>query len=131
MPRSRGDALSHQLQNLLYSSSGLDALALVSMDGGEIASALFAGVNRERLSSMALAAFALGQQIGDEFERGAFQELYIRGTTGFIVLIPIANQAILIGLAHAGARPGLVLLELRHIAEKSVAAAGGVLRARV
>src|SRR5689334_17722430 len=130
MPRPR-DALSHHLQNLLHSSSGLDALALVSMDGGEIASALIKGINSERLSSMTLAAFTLGQQICAEFERGNLQELYIKGTKGFIVLIPIANQAILVGLAHNGARPGLVILELRHIAEKSLAASGGQFRARV
>jgi predicted regulator of Ras-like GTPase activity (Roadblock/LC7/MglB family) len=130
MPRPR-DALSHQLQNLLHDSSGLDALALVSMDGGEIASALIKGINSERLSSMTLAAFALGQQICAEFERGNLQELYIKGTKGFIVLIPIANQAILVGLAHIGARPGLVILELRHIAEKSIAATGGQFRARI
>ncbi len=120
MPRSRSDALSHQLQHLLQASSGLDALSLVSMDGGEIASALLEGVNRERLAAMSLAVFTLGQQIGSEFERGNLNELYIKGKAGFIVLIPISNQAILIGLAHADARPGLVILELRHIAEKSI-----------
>ena len=122
MPRSRKEALSHQLQNLLQTSSGLDALALVSMDGAEIASALFKGIDRARLSAMTLAAFTLSQQIGDEFERGGLQELYIRGKNGFIIFIPIANQAILFGLAHVDARPGLVLLELRHIAEKIFAA---------
>ena len=119
MPRSRQQALSHQLQNFLQTSSGLDALALVSMDGGEIASALSKRIDAARLSAMTLAAFTLSQQIGTEFERGNLQELYIRSKNGFIILIPIANQAILFGLARMDARPGLVLLELRHIAEKT------------
>lgn len=118
MPRSRQQALSHQLENFLHTSSGLDALALVSMDGGEIASALSKRIDAARLSAMTLAAFTLSQQIGSEFERGNLQELYIRGKNGFIILIPIANQAILFGLARLDARPGLVLLELRHIADR-------------
>ncbi len=123
MPRSRKETLSHHLQNLLQTSSGLDALALVSMDGAEIASALSKRMDAGRLSAMTLAAFTLSQQIGDEFERGGLQELYIRSKNGFIILIPIAaNQAILFGLARMDARPGLVLLELRHIAEKMIVA---------
>ena len=131
MPRSRIEILSSQLQNLLHTSSGLDALALVSMDGGEIASALLGGVNQKRLAAMTLAAFSLSQQIGNEFERGNLQELYIRGKAGFIVLIPIGNQAILAGLAHVDARPGLVLLELRHIAEKTFLTRKGTRRLRL
>ncbi len=118
MPRSRKETLSIQLQNLLHASSGLDALALVSMDGSEIASALFGRMDRGRLAAMTFAAFTLSQQIGDEFARGNLQELYIRGKNGFIILIPITHQALLFGLARVDARPGLVLLELRHIAEK-------------
>jgi predicted regulator of Ras-like GTPase activity (Roadblock/LC7/MglB family) len=131
MPRSRSEVVSNQLQNLLHTSSGLDALSLVSMDGGEIASALLGGLNHERLAAMTLAAFTLSQQIGDEFQRGGLQELYIRGKSGFIVLIPIGNQAILAGLAREDARPGLVLLELRHIAEKTFSSRKGTRRLRL
>jgi predicted regulator of Ras-like GTPase activity (Roadblock/LC7/MglB family) len=126
MPRSRTDTLSNHLEFLLETSSGLDALALVNMDGREIASALLQGVNRERMSAMALALFSLGQQIATEFERGRLEEVYIRGRHGFIILMPLNDQAMLLALAHEGARPGLVILELRHIVVKLLAPDGGL-----
>jgi predicted regulator of Ras-like GTPase activity (Roadblock/LC7/MglB family) len=131
MPRSRNDKLSNHLQVLLETSSGLDALALVSMDGLEIASALLQDVNRARLSAMTLAVFTLGQQIASEFERGRLEEVYLRGKHGFIIIMPLDDQAILISLAHEGARPGLVLLELRHMAGKLLVGGDGLQRVRI
>ena len=128
MPRPHNDKLSDHLQFLLQTSSGLDALALVSMDGTEIASALLQDVNRARLSAMTLAVFTLGQQISGEFERGKLEEVYLRGKHGFIIIMPLEEQAMLIALAHEGARPGLVLLELRHMTGKLLAGEGGGLR---
>jgi predicted regulator of Ras-like GTPase activity (Roadblock/LC7/MglB family) len=118
MLRSRNETLSNEIQTLLQTSSGLDALALVSMDGVEIASAALQGVNRQRLSAMTLAVFTLGQQIEVEFDRGKLEEVYIRGKHGFIVLMPLGEHAILVALAHENARPGLILLELRHAGER-------------
>lgn len=121
MPRPRNDTLSSHLQTLLQTSSGLDALALVNLDGMEIASALLQGVNKERLAAMTLSVFTLGMQIANEFERGRLEEVYIRGRHGFIVLMPLEDQGILIALARENARPGLVLLDLRHIIVKLIA----------
>jgi len=115
MPKPRNDISSH-LQTVLQTSSGLDALALINMDGVEIASALLPGTNKERLAAMTLAVLSLGLQIAGEFDRGTLEELYIKGTKGFILVMPLEDEAILIALARENARPGLVLLDLRHIA---------------
>ena len=120
MPRPHTEPLSTQLQTLLQASSGLDALALVNMEGIEIASALLQGVNRERLAAMTLALFSLGLQITAGFDRGGLEEVYIKGRHGFIVLMPLEDQAILFALARESARPGLVILDLRHIAGKFI-----------
>jgi len=116
MSRPRSDLLTQNLQALLQTAPDLEALALVSMDGIEIASALPQGVNTARLSAMSLAVFTLGEQIATELQRYKLEEVYIRGNHGFIVIIQVDKQAILVALARADARPGLVLLELRRIA---------------
>lgn len=118
MPKPRNEILSSHLQTVLQNSSGLDALALINMDGVEIASALLPGTNKERLAAMTLAVLSLGLQIAGEFDRGRLEELYIKGTKGFILVMPLDDEAILIALARENARPGLVLLDLRHIAGK-------------
>jgi predicted regulator of Ras-like GTPase activity (Roadblock/LC7/MglB family) len=117
MPRLRNDWLAKHLQTLLQASTGLDALAIVSLDGIEIASALPQGVNAGRLSAMALAAFTLSEQIATELKRHKLEEVYIRGKQGFIVVIPLDKQAILVAMARENARLGLVLLELHRTAK--------------
>jgi predicted regulator of Ras-like GTPase activity (Roadblock/LC7/MglB family) len=100
----------------LQTAPDLDALALVNMDGTEIASVLPQEVNTARLSAMALAVFTLSEQIATDLKRHRLEEVYIRGKHGFIVVIQIDRQAILVALAREDSRPGLVLLELRRIA---------------
>jgi len=110
--------LSNRLWTMLQASTSLDALALVSMDGLEIASALPPGVNGARMAAMALATFTLGEQIARELERKKLQEVYVRGKDGFVVLLPLNNKAVLIALSRQGARSGLVLLEMRRVASE-------------
>lgn len=110
------DWLTQNLRTLLQTAPDLDALALVNMDGTEIASVLPQEVNTARLSAMALAVFTLSEQIATDLKRHRLEEVYIRGKHGFIVVIQIDRQAILVALAREDSRPGLVLLELRRIA---------------
>jgi predicted regulator of Ras-like GTPase activity (Roadblock/LC7/MglB family) len=86
------------------------------MDGIEIASALPQEVNKARLSAMALAVYTLSEQVATDLHRYRLEEVYIRGAHGFIIIMQVDRQAILVALARADARPGLVLLELRRIA---------------
>jgi uncharacterized protein len=113
----RNDWLAKHLQTLLQASSDLDALAIVSMDGIEIASAMPQGANAGRFSAMSLAVFTLGEQIATELKRHKLEEVYVRGKHGFIVVVQLDKQALLVALARENARPGLVLLELRRTAK--------------
>jgi predicted regulator of Ras-like GTPase activity (Roadblock/LC7/MglB family) len=125
MPQPRNETLANHLKTVLQTSSGLDALALFDMEGDEMASALLPGVNKQRLGSMTLALLSLGLQIAGEFDRGKLGELYIKGAHGFILLMPLEERAILVALARENARPGLVLLDLRHMAGKLFAGGEG------
>lgn len=101
---------------MLNATTSLDALAVVSMDGLEIASAIPPEVNGARMAAMTLATFTLGEQIARELERNKLQEVYVKGESGYIVLIPLKSKAVLIALSRAGAKTGLVLLEMRRVA---------------
>ncbi len=107
--------LSNRLLSMLNSSTSLDALSLVSMDGLEIASALPQEVNGARMAAMTLASFTVGEQIARELERGLLQEVVIKGDRGYIVITPIKSKALLIALSRSEARIGLMLLEMRRI----------------
>lgn len=122
MSHPPADWLTQNLQALLKTAPDLDALALVNMDGTEIASALPQEVNTTRLSAMSLAIFTLSEQIANDLHRRRLDEVYIRGKHGFIVVLQVDRQAILVTLARQDAKPGLVLLELRRIANSLIEA---------
>jgi len=110
--------LSKRLRSMLQASTSLDALALVSMDGLEIASAIPPEVNGARMAAMALASFTLGEQIARELDRKKLQEVYVKGKEGFIILMPLKSKAVLIALSREGAKTGLVLLEMHRVASE-------------
>ena len=110
--------LHKRLQSIIQTTSGLDALALVTMNGDDIASVLPPGVGAERFASMALAAFSLSEQIAAELQRHTLDQLYIRGKYGFMVLLPLDEQILLVALASESARPGLVFLEIKRAASE-------------
>ena len=110
--------LSRQLQFFLQGSIGLEALALVGMDGNEIASALPQEVKPERIAAMSLATFALGEQIAGELDRDGLEQVYVKAKHGFIVLIPLDQRSLLTALARENAKPGLIFLEIRRAADE-------------
>jgi predicted regulator of Ras-like GTPase activity (Roadblock/LC7/MglB family) len=121
VPLPQNDVLSRRLRTILQTSFGLEALALVGMNGDEIASILPQGASAGRVASMALAAFSLSEQIAVELQRQTLDQLYIRGKYGFIVIIPLENQYLLFALARETAKPGLVFLELQRAASQLLA----------
>ena len=49
--------------------------------------------------------------------RGNLDQVYIKGTDGFIVLTAIGDEAVLTALAHKKAKLGMIFLEMRRAAE--------------
>jgi len=49
---------------------------------------------------------------------GNFEQLFIKGDTGYIVLLSVGAEAILIVLARADAKLGLIFLDTKRTAEK-------------
>jgi len=91
---------------------------VVSVDGLSMASSLPAGVEEDRVSAMSAAMLSLGERIASELGRGALDEVYVKGNGGYVILTAIGEEAVLTVLARAGAKLGLVFLEMRRAAEE-------------
>jgi predicted regulator of Ras-like GTPase activity (Roadblock/LC7/MglB family) len=83
-----------------------------------MASSLPAGVEEDRVSAMSAAMLSLGERIASELGRGALDEVYVKGNGGYVILTAIGEEAVLTVLARAGAKLGLVFLEMRRAAEE-------------
>lgn len=117
MTRSRTELMVSRLRDLQASTPDIEASAVVSVDGLIMASALPADVEEDRVSAMSAAMLSLGERIASELGRGALEQVYIRGTGGYVFLSAVGEEAVLTVLARKDAKLGLVFLDMRRAAE--------------
>jgi len=106
-----------RLRDLQASSTDVEASAIVSVDGLTMASALPSDVEEDRVSAMSAAMLSLGERIATELGRGKLDQVYIKGQTGYVILMSIASEAVLTVLARDQAKLGLLFLDMRRAAE--------------
>ncbi len=106
-----------RLRDLQVASPDIEASAVVSVDGLIMASALPADTEEDRVSAMSAAMLSLGERIAQELGRGGLDEVYIRGTGGYVVLTAVGEEAVLTALARDKAKLGLIFLEMRRAAK--------------
>jgi len=118
LTKSRTQLMVELLRELQATSPDIEASAVVSVDGLTIASALPQGVEEDRVSAMSAAMLSLGERISNELGRGGLQQVYIKGESGFVVLMSIGDEAVLTVLAREQAKLGLIFLDMRRAAEQ-------------
>lgn len=117
MAKSRSQLIVEHLRDLQISSPAIEACAVVSADGLTIASALPANVEEDRVAAMSAAMLSLGERIATELGRGAMEQVYIKGSSGYVILMAIGSEAVLTALAHENAKLGLILLDMHRKVE--------------
>ena len=113
---SRSQQMHSLLRDLQMTSPDIEASAVVSVDGLTIASALPSDVEEDRVSAMSAAMLSLGERIATELGRGSLDQVYIKGESGYVVLMAIGEDAVLTALASSRAKLGLIFLDMRRVA---------------
>ncbi|OQY44687.1 MAG: hypothetical protein B6242_12175, partial [Anaerolineaceae bacterium 4572_78] len=114
---SRTDQMVSRLRDLQASTADIEASAVVSVDGLIMASSLPADIEEDRVSAMSAAMLSLGERIAQELDRGVLDQIYIRGSRGYIILMAVGDEAVLTAMARANAKLGLIFLDMRRAAE--------------
>ncbi len=117
MSKPRVELMMDRLRDLQASSTDVEASAVVSVDGLTMASALPPDVEEDRVSAMSAAMISLGERIATELGRGTLDQVYIKGQTGYVILMSIARDAVLTVLARDKAKLGLLFLDMRRATE--------------
>ena len=116
MTKSRTEMMVDRLREL-QRTDGLEASAVVSVDGLIIASALPSGVEEDRVSAMSAAMLSLGERIATELGRGSLDQVYVKGISGYVMLMAVGEEAVLTGLVHKDAKLGMIFLEMGRAAQ--------------
>jgi predicted regulator of Ras-like GTPase activity (Roadblock/LC7/MglB family) len=106
-----------RLRDMQANTPDIQASAIVSVDGLIMASALPATVEEDRVSAMSAAMLSLGERIAGELGRGSLDQVYIRGSNGYVILTAVGEEAVLTVLARKEAKLGLIFLDMRRAAE--------------
>ena len=115
-PQGRAARLDRALRDLLMQAPELEAAAVVSFDGLAMASALPAGMDEDRVAAMSAALLSLGEKAAQGLGRGDLSQVYVEGETGTVFLVSCEEEAVLVAVAAAGAKAGLMLFEVRRAA---------------
>jgi predicted regulator of Ras-like GTPase activity (Roadblock/LC7/MglB family) len=106
-----------RLRDLQTSTSDIEASAVVSVDGLTMASAMPANIEEDRVSAMSAAMLSLGERIAGELGRGALDQVYVRGGTGYVILMSVGSDAVLTALVRENAKLGLIFLDMKRAAD--------------
>ncbi|MBI4956380.1 MAG: roadblock/LC7 domain-containing protein [Myxococcales bacterium] len=115
---SRTTALNKSLSGLQASTADIEASAVVSEDGLIIASALPQGTEESRVAAMSAAMLSIGSRTTAELRRGKLQQLFVRGDAGYLILMHAGPHAVLLVMARADAKLGLIFFELQRAADE-------------
>lgn len=117
MAKSRTELMVDRLRDLQATTPEIEASAVVSVDGLIMASSLPAGVEEDRVSAMSAAMLSLGERISSELGRGMLDQVYIKGKTGYVILMSVGDEAVLTTLVREGAKLGLIFLDMKRSAD--------------
>ncbi len=112
------EQMNQILKTLVANTPDLEGAATVSLDGLVLASVLPAGTDEDRVSAMAAALLSLGERTAQELQRGALEQVYVRGDNGYIILMAAGPEAVLEVIAGGGAKLGMVLLDMKRAAQE-------------
>jgi uncharacterized protein len=117
MAKSRTELMVDRLRDLQATTPEIEASAVVSVDGLIMASSLPPGIEEDRVSAMSAAMLSLGERISTELGRGSLDQVYIKGHSGYVILMSVGDEAVLTTLVREGAKLGLIFLDMRRSAD--------------
>ena len=106
------------LKKLLAAIPEVKAAAIVSAEGLPIASALPQGVDETRIAAMTAALLSLSERAVIEMEKGLFEQLYVKGSDGYLLVLQAGPNAVLTVSTTKEVRLGLIFLDCKRTCEK-------------
>jgi len=115
---STPETLDVILKKLLAAIPEVKAAAIVSVEGLPIASALPQGIDETRIAAMTAALLSLAERAIQEMRKGDFEQVYVKGTDGYLLVLAAGLNAVLTVSTTKDVRLGLIFLDCKRTCEK-------------
>ena len=112
------ETLDDILKKLLAAIPEVKAAAIVSAEGLPIASAPPQGIDETRIAAMTAALLSLSERAVIEMDKGLFEQLYVRGDQGYLLVLQAGPNAVLTVSTTKDVRLGLIFLYCKRTTEK-------------
>lgn len=100
------------LQAFVSEMPEVQGAILLTPDGLPLTTALPEGMDAERVAAMAAAILSLGQRIGRDLSVGGIDRILVHGDQGIGVLTSCTKDTLVLTLANAEAKQGLLFVEI-------------------
>ena len=115
---STPETLDVILKKLLSAIPEVKAAAIVSVEGLPIASALPQGIDETRIAAMTAALLSLAERAIQEMRKGDFEQVYVKGTDGYLLVLAAGQNAVLTVSTTKDVRLGLIFLDCKRTCDK-------------
>jgi predicted regulator of Ras-like GTPase activity (Roadblock/LC7/MglB family) len=112
------DEIQRILKSMEASAPGIEASALVSIQGLPIVSAMPRGVDDVVIAAMSAAILGVGERAAKELSRGNLQQILIQGDTGYIILKRAGEESLLAVMTKSDSNLGMIFLMMKGVAQK-------------
>lgn len=110
--------MQEELQRLQASSPDIEATALITMDGLILASTLPGETEEDRVSAMSASLLMLAERMTLELGRGYLEQVFVRGAEGDVLLMAVADKAVLAILSRREAKLGMLIYYMRRASKE-------------
>jgi len=112
------ETLEDILKNLLASIPEVQSAAIVSIEGLPIASALPPDVDETRIAAMTAAILSLAERASQEFGKGLFEQVFVRGQLGYVLTMAAGPNTVLTISTTKNVKLGLIFLDTKRTCDK-------------
>lgn len=112
------ETLEDILNNMLASMSEVQSAAVVSNEGLPIASVLTSEIDETKISAITAAIMTLAELATQEFGKGIFEQVFVRGQNGYVFTRAVGNTAVLTISTKRNINLGLIFIETKRICDK-------------
>ncbi|MFW9936420.1 MAG: roadblock/LC7 domain-containing protein [Candidatus Thorarchaeota archaeon] len=114
------ETIEEALKKLVRAIPEVKAISLLSNEGMPLAFILPQEIDDLKISGIAAALLSMSELASIDMQKGDFNQLYIKGTDGYLLLLGVGDRHALLISASNNVRLGMLLFETNLLIERII-----------